>query len=179
MIARALPPVVASALRPEELQRIHVELAKIAVPARPRLTKRDLLGAVAVFLLVVASTIPVVLPFLLLAGRRHCASRVERDRRRHDVCRGQRIRACCRLSASGNRRFHGAARQPAGRADDCAGRLGQFSSACAQSAHSGSVVKTMVSQRSGPSSPTASPISSRIRSHSSSLLGGQSVGTMK
>ena len=66
VIARALPPVVASALRPEELQRIHLELAKIAVPARPRLTKRDLLGAVAVFLLVVASTIPVVLPFLFL-----------------------------------------------------------------------------------------------------------------
>lgn len=48
-----------------------------------------------------------------------------------------------------------------------------------QSAHSGSVVKAMVSQRSGLSSPISSPISSRIRSQSSSLLGGRFFGTMK
>ena len=66
-IARVLPPLVASAIAPAELQRITTELARAREPtARPRLQSRHWLGAAAVFLLVFLSTIPVVLPFMLL-----------------------------------------------------------------------------------------------------------------
>jgi hypothetical protein len=66
-IARVLPPLVASAIAPAELQRITAELARRPAPAeRPRLQSRHWLGAAAVFLLVFLSTIPVVLPFMLL-----------------------------------------------------------------------------------------------------------------
>jgi hypothetical protein len=67
IIAGALPPVVALALGDPDLERIHAELTRIPeLPERPRLQKHDWLGAVAVFLLVVASTIPVVLPFIVI-----------------------------------------------------------------------------------------------------------------
>src|SRR5687768_5178661 len=66
-IARVLPPLVASVIAPAELQRITGELARAPTPTeRPRLQSRHWLGAAAVFLLVVSSTIPVVLPFVLL-----------------------------------------------------------------------------------------------------------------
>jgi VIT1/CCC1 family predicted Fe2+/Mn2+ transporter len=66
-IARILPPLVASVIAPAELQRITAELARAPAPTeRPRLQSRHWLGAVAVFLLVFSSTIPVVLPFMLL-----------------------------------------------------------------------------------------------------------------
>ncbi len=48
-----------------------------------------------------------------------------------------------------------------------------------QSAHSGSPVKTTVSQRSGVSAPMASPTSSRRASHSAMVRAGKSAGTMK
>jgi hypothetical protein len=67
VIAHALPPLVASVLTPADLGRIHAGLAQVAIPGRPKLTTRDWLGALAVFLLVVASTIPVVLPFIFLS----------------------------------------------------------------------------------------------------------------
>jgi hypothetical protein len=67
VIARALPPVVASVLTPYDLQRIRAKLNRMPGPfGRPQLKTRDWLGAVAVFLLVFTSTIPVVLPFVLL-----------------------------------------------------------------------------------------------------------------
>ena len=66
VIARALPPVVASVLTPYDLQEICAEINRMAGPfRRPQLTIRDWLGAAAVFVLVFASTVPVVLPFLL------------------------------------------------------------------------------------------------------------------
>ena len=67
VIAAALPAAVATALTSLELQRISSELSKIPVESeRPRVEKEDWLGAVAVFLLVFVSTIPVVLPFIFL-----------------------------------------------------------------------------------------------------------------
>jgi len=67
VIARALPPVVASALEPADLRRIHAKLMQdLPSLVHPRLHWDDWLGALAVFLLVFISTIPVVLPFLLL-----------------------------------------------------------------------------------------------------------------
>jgi hypothetical protein len=66
-VARVLPPPVASVIAPSELQRITAELAKAPAPTeRPRLQSQHWLGAVAVFLLVFLSTIPVVLPFMLV-----------------------------------------------------------------------------------------------------------------
>jgi len=41
-------------------------LAMTTMPGRPRLQRSDLLAALAIFVIVVASTIPVVLPFLLI-----------------------------------------------------------------------------------------------------------------
>src|SRR4051812_1120189 len=67
VIMHALPAVVASALRCEELDRIRGELLRIPdLPTRAGLRPEDWLGAAAVFLLVFISTIPVVLPFLFL-----------------------------------------------------------------------------------------------------------------
>jgi VIT1/CCC1 family predicted Fe2+/Mn2+ transporter len=67
LIADALPPVVASALRPEDLETIRGRLAALPDPWKgPPLTRDDFLGAVGVFLLVFLSTFPVVIPFFLI-----------------------------------------------------------------------------------------------------------------
>jgi len=67
-IAIALPPVVASALTSTDLQQIHAKVMQnLQSLDHPRLHWDDWLGAIAVFLLVFVSTIPVVLPFLLLS----------------------------------------------------------------------------------------------------------------
>lgn len=67
LIANALPPVVAAGLEAPELERIRQKLQQMPEPpAHPRLTKTDWLGAAAVFLLVVISTFPVVLPFIFM-----------------------------------------------------------------------------------------------------------------
>jgi hypothetical protein len=56
-----------AALGPENLDRLRQKVvADPAVPAPPGLRWEDVLGALGVFLLVVASTFPVALPFLLL-----------------------------------------------------------------------------------------------------------------
>ena len=71
IIADALPPVVASVLRPEQLDLMRQELLRLAEPpARPRPTKSDALGALAVCLLVFLSTFPIVIPFLLIDDAR-------------------------------------------------------------------------------------------------------------
>ena len=70
-IARALPPLVASILQPAELETIRQRLR--ALPEPPRrvpLARKDLLGAVAVMLLVFFSTFPVVIPFLFMEDAR-------------------------------------------------------------------------------------------------------------
>jgi VIT1/CCC1 family predicted Fe2+/Mn2+ transporter len=66
-IAAALPPVVASVLEPPELEAMRRRLSEgPAPPARPGLGSDDWKAALAVFLLVVVSTLPVVLPFVLM-----------------------------------------------------------------------------------------------------------------
>src|SRR3954469_9791915 len=62
-LADALPPVVAQALRSEDLERLREKLSAQEVPARPRLEGRDWLGALGVFLWVFVITIPVAIPF--------------------------------------------------------------------------------------------------------------------
>ena len=76
VIAAAIPPVVASLLKPDALENIRVGLVGMNdLPASPRLTKNDWLGAVAVFLLVFLSTFPIVIPFFVFRNV-HLALRV-------------------------------------------------------------------------------------------------------
>lgn len=71
LIAEALPSVVAAVLQPAELETIRQRLQALpAPPERPRLRKEDWWGAATVFLLVLLSTFPVVIPFLCM---RHAA----------------------------------------------------------------------------------------------------------
>ena len=66
-LIEAMPPILASLLASEDLERIRQKLARVeGLPARPRLTADDWRGAVAVFLLVFLSTLPIVVPFVLI-----------------------------------------------------------------------------------------------------------------
>jgi VIT1/CCC1 family predicted Fe2+/Mn2+ transporter len=67
LIAQALPPRLSAAAGADELESLRRRLLEItATPAEPRLGLDDFKGAFGVFLLVVASTFPLVVPFLLL-----------------------------------------------------------------------------------------------------------------
>jgi hypothetical protein len=67
VIADALPPAVAAALPVEAFEKVRLHLHGLPEPPTgPRLRAEDGRGAVAVFLLVVCSTIPVVLPFVFM-----------------------------------------------------------------------------------------------------------------
>jgi hypothetical protein len=71
IIADALPPVVAPVVPPEQLESMREKLLQTAaLPARPRLTSADWLGAAGIFLLVFLSTFPVVIPFLFVGDVR-------------------------------------------------------------------------------------------------------------
>ena len=67
IIAQALPPLVASVLSSSDLEAIHQKLARVSdLPATPQLRKHDWLSAGSVFLVVVLSTLPVILPFIII-----------------------------------------------------------------------------------------------------------------
>ena len=67
LLAEAVPPVVASALRPEEFEALRQRLVALPEPPkRPPLRADDFRGALGVFLLVFVSTFPIVVPFLLM-----------------------------------------------------------------------------------------------------------------
>src|SRR5262249_14740478 len=70
IVANALPPLVASVLRPAQFETIRQGLHQLPEPARPRLTKSDWLGALGICLLSFLSTFPIVIPFLLIADAR-------------------------------------------------------------------------------------------------------------
>jgi VIT family len=66
ILREVMPPVVASILAVEDLERVRLRLARLdRLPDHPRLTGEDWRGAVAVFLLVFLSTLPIVVPFLV------------------------------------------------------------------------------------------------------------------
>ena len=68
VIADALPPELVSVLPPEQLELIRHKLQQLPVPReRPRLTRRDWIGALGLCLLSFASTFPVVVPFIFLS----------------------------------------------------------------------------------------------------------------
>lgn len=67
LLAEALPPVLAAVLAPSELESMRQRLLKLPEPpARAHLRKEDWMGAVGVFLLVFLSTLPVVIPFVVM-----------------------------------------------------------------------------------------------------------------
>jgi VIT1/CCC1 family predicted Fe2+/Mn2+ transporter len=67
IIVEELPPVVASVLPPSALEALRLKLHELPeLPPRPRLRSEDWRGAIAVFSLVFLSTLPVVLPFLVI-----------------------------------------------------------------------------------------------------------------
>jgi hypothetical protein len=64
MIAARIPPLLAESMSPAELELVRQRLlARKDLPEKG-LQRRDLLGALAIFLLVFLSTLPVVLPFV-------------------------------------------------------------------------------------------------------------------
>jgi VIT1/CCC1 family predicted Fe2+/Mn2+ transporter len=75
LVADSVPSVVASVLRPTDLDFVREQLARVPEPPRPRLNGEDVLGALGVFLLVFLSTFPVALPFVLMSDA-HLALRV-------------------------------------------------------------------------------------------------------
>jgi hypothetical protein len=70
IVAEALPPLVARALVPAQLEAIRQQLYQLPEPERPRLARRDWLGALGICLLSFLSTFPIVVPFLLLGDAR-------------------------------------------------------------------------------------------------------------
>jgi hypothetical protein len=65
MIADRLPPLLGEHVSASELAELRRKLGMLTTAPGAGLTGRDLLGALAVFLLVFLSTLPVVVPFLL------------------------------------------------------------------------------------------------------------------
>jgi len=70
-LAGALPPVIASALQPEELEKMRLRM--VALPERTDRTvlhRSDWLAALGVLLVVFLSTFPVVIPFIFMKDAR-------------------------------------------------------------------------------------------------------------
>lgn len=71
MIADELPPLIAPAFQPAQLELIRVRINTIpAADLSSRLTRLDWLGALGVCLVVILSTFPVVIPFIVIADAR-------------------------------------------------------------------------------------------------------------
>ena len=67
LIERSLSKVAANLVSPAEVEAIRGRIVALpSVPARPTLQRDDLLAALAIFLMVVAATFPVVLPFAVI-----------------------------------------------------------------------------------------------------------------
>ena len=68
LMVNALPRVLASVIQPAELETMYQRLQKLPEPPeRARLAKIDWLGALAVFLWVFFTTLPVALPFMFIS----------------------------------------------------------------------------------------------------------------
>jgi hypothetical protein len=67
IIADVLPPLLASTLSTEQLELMRQKLHQFSgPPGRPRLTKRDWIGALELCLLMFLSTFPIVIPFIFV-----------------------------------------------------------------------------------------------------------------
>jgi len=70
ILADALPPAIAAAMKPDQLESVRQHHTRLPEPpARPRLGSREWLGALGVFLWVFLITFPVALPFVFLHER--------------------------------------------------------------------------------------------------------------
>ena len=68
LIRSKLPPVVAEELSEEVMERVRRRIDAIEeISPAPQVTREDLRGAVGVFLIVAASTFPVILPFIFMS----------------------------------------------------------------------------------------------------------------
>ena len=68
LIQSSLSRVVAGLVSTAEIEAMRERIVALpSVPERPKLRRDDLLAALAIFLIVVASTFPVVLPFVIFA----------------------------------------------------------------------------------------------------------------
>ncbi len=68
LIERSLSKVAAGLVSATEIEAVRARVMALAdVPTRPGLNRGDALAALAIFLIVVAATFPVVLPFMLFA----------------------------------------------------------------------------------------------------------------
>lgn len=66
LLERSLSAATARFLSPAEIEAVRGRIVALdSVPARPTLGRDDFLGAVGIFLIVVAATFPVVLPFVM------------------------------------------------------------------------------------------------------------------
>jgi hypothetical protein len=81
MIADRLPPLIAASIRTSELEQLRRQFAETTIIPTAGLTRRHLLGAIGVFLLVFLTTLPVVLPFLLPVGPLRALRLLERSGR--------------------------------------------------------------------------------------------------
>lgn len=66
-LREGLPAGIAAILSDEDLEPMRRRLLEAELPVRPRFNGRDIAGAFGIFLIVVASTFPVALPFVLFA----------------------------------------------------------------------------------------------------------------
>lgn len=67
-IAEAVPPLIASVMEEEDLERLRVRLLTAEpAPGALKVNRADWLAALAVFLLVFLATVPIALPFLFIA----------------------------------------------------------------------------------------------------------------
>lgn len=79
IIEQSLSPIVPGLVSAQEIEAIRARLVALpGVSEQPHLTRDDLLAALAIFLIVVATTFPVVLPFVLIGdvGTAKMVSRV-------------------------------------------------------------------------------------------------------
>jgi VIT1/CCC1 family predicted Fe2+/Mn2+ transporter len=67
VILEALPSAVSAVLTTSEVESLHQRLRQIPEPPSHLLERRDLAGAFGVFLLVFLSTLPIVIPFIVIA----------------------------------------------------------------------------------------------------------------
>jgi VIT1/CCC1 family predicted Fe2+/Mn2+ transporter len=71
LITDELPPLIAPALQPAQLDLIRERIKAIPVSdLSSRLTRRDWQGALGVCIVVILSTFPVVIPFIVIADAR-------------------------------------------------------------------------------------------------------------
>ena len=67
VILDALPSPVSAVLTTPEVESLHQRLRQIPEPPSGLLERRDLAGALGVFLLVFLSTLPIVIPFIVIS----------------------------------------------------------------------------------------------------------------